>query len=105
MYLLRHLEDRGYSIGDLTRILVHIQIGTEYYHLSDGEKKSWEKATQYACLCLRALDLIEPYGTIDYGITAGGRKLLASNKLAHRFAKEFEAEKKFRMSPDRSTSR
>jgi hypothetical protein len=102
VYLLRHLEDQGYNIRDLTRILVHIQIEKEYDQLSDGEKKGWEKAAQYACLCLQALDLIEPYGTIDYGITPGGRRLLASSKLRHRFAKEFKAEK---MSLYRSTSR
>jgi|GEM_PF-1965476 len=104
VYLLRHLEDQGYNIRDLTRILVHIQIGKEYDQLSDGEKKSWEKATQYACQCLRALDLIEMYGTIDYGITRSGKRLLASSKLAHRFAKEFKAEKKSEMSLHRSTS-
>jgi len=86
VYLLRHLEDQGHSIRGLTRILVHLQNEKEYDHLSDGEKKSWEKATQYACLCLRALELIQPYGTIDYRITAGGKKLLASGKLAERFA-------------------
>ena len=57
VYLLRHLDDGGNSIGDLTRILVHIQIGKEYDQLSEGEKKSWEKATQYGASVPSSLKL------------------------------------------------
>ena len=94
VYLLRHLEDRGYCIEDLTIILVHFQIQEEYDHLSDREKKSWDKATQYACQCLVALDLAHPFGQVEYGITPGGRRLLASSKLLHRFPTVLKAEKK-----------
>jgi hypothetical protein len=85
VYLLRHLEDRSYSMEALTRILVYFQIKEEYENLSDREKKSWEKATQYACQCLQALELVHHFGYDRYGITPGGRRLLMSSKLPHRF--------------------
>ena len=85
VYLLRHLEDHIYNLKGLTIILVHFQIQEEYDNLSDREKVSWEKATQYACQCLLALGLIRPLGYNEYDITPGGRKLLASSKLLHRF--------------------
>jgi hypothetical protein len=100
VYLLGHLEDRGYSMEALTRILVYFEIQEEYENLSDREKTSWEKATQYACQCLRALDLVHHFGSDRYGITPGGRKLLKSSKLQHIFPSTLLMAKKSMLSRD-----
>jgi hypothetical protein len=102
VYLLRHLETRGYSSRALAPALVHFQTKKIFADLPDGEQKSWVKAAQYACQCLSALSLVSAYdGRSHFRISEQGRRLLSSENLKDIFKSELKM-KKIRIMPSRS---
>jgi hypothetical protein len=85
IYLLRHLQTRSYSLGELADILIHFNSTGKATKLSAREAEGWGKAAQYALQCLRALRLVDQFGTGEYSITSAGRRLLDSGRLEKRF--------------------
>jgi len=101
VYLLRHLEARGYSSRALAPALVYFQTKKKIVDLPDSEQKSWMKATQYACQCLRALNFVNAYdGGSHFRISEQGRRLLSSESLKETFQSELKM-KKVRIMPSR----
>jgi ribosomal protein S19E (S16A) len=101
VYLLRHIETRGYSSLALAPALVHFQTKKKIADLPDSEQKGWRKATQYACQCLQALGLVSVYdGGSHFRITEQGRRLLSSESLKETFESELKM-KRVRIVPSR----
>ena len=102
VYLLRYLDTRGYSAGALAPALVHFQTKRKIADLPDSEQRSWRKAAQYACQCLRALTLVNVYDGGNYfRISEQGRRLLNSESLKETFEAELKM-KKISIAPSRS---
>ena len=101
LYLLRYLETRAYSSSGLAPALVHFQTKRKIADLPIDEQKSWVKATQYACQCLRALNLVSTFdGGSYYRISEQGRRLMGSEDLKEMFGSELKM-KKVRILPSR----
>jgi len=84
------LSQRGYSLEELGEQFMWFEEAANRLAPVDPGPAYASKAAKYACQCLEALGLAEPYGGNEYRLTEFGMRLFASPKMEELFPTAYD---------------